>query len=59
MLDASTMKKTHRSIFIKEVKEAFPDIKDTINAEYGLLHCEMHVFCDYVQKLIDSGDKKS
>jgi len=49
---------THRSIFLKEVKEAFPEIRERINSEYGLLHCEMHDFTDHVQGLIDSGDKE-
>ncbi len=52
------MTRTHRAVFLKEVKQAFPEIRDSLNAEHGLLHCEMHVFCKHVQTLIDSGNKE-
>ncbi len=47
------MKKTHRSIFLKQVKEAFPELVAKINSEYGLLHLEMHAFLEFVQKQIE------
>lgn len=48
------MGKTHRSIFIKDVKEAFPELVKDINSEYGLLHLEMHVLHEFVQQQIDN-----
>jgi hypothetical protein len=42
----------HRSIFLKEVKDAFPDLRAEINAQYGLLHLEIGVFADFVQRAI-------
>jgi hypothetical protein len=47
------MKKSHRSIFLKEIKEAFPELVANINSEYGLLHLEMHAFLEFVQKQIE------
>ena len=51
------MNKLDRSIFLKELKNLFPEIRHDINQEYGLLHLEMHVFARFVQDLIDKGDK--
>ncbi len=51
------MNKTHRSVFLKDVKEAFPELRTELNSQYGLLHCEMHTFHDYVQSLIAKEDK--
>jgi hypothetical protein len=47
----------HRSDFLKEAKGLFPELRDPLNRQYGLLHLEMHAFCDFVQQRIDSGDK--
>lgn len=47
----------HRSEFLKIVKEAFPELRNIINAEEGLLHFEMDVFRRYAQKAIFDGDK--
>lgn len=52
------MERTHRSIFLKELKNLFPMLKDEINQEGGLLHCEMHVFASYIQNAIDSGEER-
>jgi hypothetical protein len=48
----------HRSIFLKELKDVFPDLKAEINAQCGLLHLEMHVFADFVQRAINIGNTK-
>ncbi|WP_426526425.1 DUF7674 family protein [Bradyrhizobium sp. McL0615] len=42
----------HRSIFLKELKGTFPDLRDAINSQYGLLHLEMGVLADFVQRAI-------
>jgi hypothetical protein len=47
----------HRSDFLKEAKGLFPELRDPLNREYGLLHLEMHAFCDFVRQRTDSGDK--
>jgi hypothetical protein len=53
------MEALHRSIFLKELKEAFPPLRDAINAQYGLLHLEVHAFTDFVQHAIADGDKET
>jgi hypothetical protein len=53
------MEALHRSIFLKELKEAFPQLRDAINAQYGLLHLEVHAFTDFVQHAIADGDKEA
>jgi len=52
------MRKTDRSIFLKELKASFPDLKNEINSQHGLLHCEMHVFHSYVQDQITQGNRE-
>jgi len=53
------MKALHRSILLKELKETFPQLRDAINAQQGLLHLEVHVFADFVQHAIADGDKET
>jgi hypothetical protein len=52
------MRAFHRSIFLKELKETFPQLREAINAQYGLLHLEVHVLTDFVQHAIADGDKE-
>ncbi len=47
----------HRSLLIKELKKAFPDITGDLNAEEGLLTFEVEVFSRYAQKCIDRVDR--
>ena len=47
-----------RSIFLKEVKGTFPDLRDEINSQYGLLHLDVHVLADFVQRAIALGNAK-
>lgn len=51
------MTKLHRSVFLKEAKSLFPELRGELNRQYGLLHLEMHVFCDFVQRLIEKGEE--
>ena len=51
------MKKAHRSEFLKSVKERFPQIRDGINKEDGLLTFEVTVFFNFIQEKIDTSDK--
>jgi hypothetical protein len=48
----------HRSIFLKELKDTFPDLTTEINAQHGLLHLEMGVFANFVQRAITLGNTK-
>ncbi|QHO77490.1 hypothetical protein ACH79_37525 [Bradyrhizobium sp. CCBAU 051011] len=48
----------HRSIFLKELKDTFPDLTTAINAQHGLLHLEMGVFAGFVQRAITLGNTK-
>src|SRR5689334_17394490 len=50
------MKRLHRSIFLKELKSVFPELTKGVNAEYGLLHLEMHVFARFAQRAITDRD---
>src|SRR5579885_887515 len=45
-----------RSAFLREVKEAFPQLRASLNAEHGLLHLEMHAFANFAQDAIYTGD---
>ena len=47
-----------RSKLLKEVKEAFPEIRAKINAQQGLLHFEVGVFYMHTQKLINNGERE-
>ena len=42
---------------MKELKEAFPQLRNELNQEYGFLHLEIHAFTRFVQGLIDAGEK--
>ena len=53
---SSDMKKAHRSEFLKTVKERFPEVRDGINKEDGLLSFEVAVFIKFIQRKIDSND---
>ena len=48
------MNKLHRSEFLKEVKKHFPEIREDINKEEGLLSFEIDIFIKHVQNQIDS-----
>jgi hypothetical protein len=47
-----------RSVFLREAKALFPALREDLNGQYGLLHLEMHAFCDFVQRLVDSHDER-
>ncbi len=51
------MDKLHRSQFLKELRTAFPRLRNDLNQEDGLLHLEIGVFMRFVQTLIDTGDQ--
>jgi len=53
------MKKAHRSEFLKAVKARFPEIRDKINKEDGLLTFEVSVFIKFIQIKIDASDQSS
>jgi hypothetical protein len=51
------MSSLDRSAFLREAKALFPELRADLNSQYGLLHLEMHAFCDFVQKLVDDRDE--
>jgi hypothetical protein len=51
------MNKLHRSLFLKELKTAFPQLRSDLNHADDLLHSETDVFMRFVRTLIDTGDK--
>jgi hypothetical protein len=50
------MNKAHRSEFLSEVKKLFPEIKEDINKQQGLLSFEIDIFIKHVQAKIDSNE---
>jgi hypothetical protein len=48
----------HRSVFLKELKDSFPNLRSEINAQHGLLHLEVGVFTSFVQRAITLGNAK-
>lgn len=50
--------KLDRSQLLKEIKEAFPEIRSEINSEEGLLHLEVGVFYQFTQKIINEGERE-
>jgi hypothetical protein len=54
--EAEVMAKLHRSIFLKAVKAAFPELTGELNSNHGLLHIEMHVLTNFTQRQIDQGN---
>ncbi len=49
------MGRLHRSEFLRELKATFPEIREVVNQEHGLLHLEMHGFRNFTQSAIDGG----
>lgn len=54
---ASRTRRLDRSLFLRELKKAFPELRSAVNQEYGLLHLEIHAFRDFAQAAIDRGDE--
>ena len=51
------MSNLHRSQMLAEVKQAFPDLIDELNAEEGLLAFELDVLCRFTMRMIGKGDR--
>jgi len=51
------MRKLDWSDFLKELKETFPQLRDELNQQDGLLILEITVFTNFVQSLINAGEK--
>ncbi len=49
--------RAHRSQLIAAIKEKFPELREAINQERGLLTYEMKVFMQFVQTQIDLGQQ--
>lgn len=47
----------HRSIFLAEVKKLWPELREKINAQSGLLFCEVLVVMQFLQRMIDDGER--
>lgn len=48
------MSKIHRSIFLKEVKDIYPEIRQKLNQQGNFFMCEVDIFLKLVQKQIDN-----
>ncbi|GAB1266725.1 hypothetical protein NBRC116492_35350 [Aurantivibrio infirmus] len=46
-----------RSQFLKELKGRYPEIKDELNSQEGLITFEVSVFLQLVQRNIDDGNR--
>jgi hypothetical protein len=51
------MNKLDRSMLLKELKTAFPQLRSDLNQEHRLLHLETDVLTRFVETSIDTGDK--
>ena len=54
-----TNAKLHRAVFLREVEQLFPEIREELNQQWGLLHLEIGVFCTFVRDRIDIGDNEA
>lgn len=46
-----------RSSFLKRLKTEFPQLRETVNQEQGLLHFEVNVFRQFTQRAIYAGEQ--
>ena len=53
------MNKIHRSIFLKELKEFYPELRKELNEQDGMFYLEVDVFLRFVQQCIDEGDHEN
>jgi hypothetical protein len=53
------MSKLHRSLWLSELKIAFPNLRNALNAEEGLLSFEMGVFAKFTQQKIAANDRET
>lgn len=53
------MKKSHRSEFLREVKDLFPQLTPELNNQTGLLSFEIEVVVRFLQTQIDQGERKT
>lgn len=49
----------HRSIFLKEITELYPELRKKLNEQDGMLYFEVDVFLKFVQKCIDECKHKN
>ena len=49
----------HRSEFLVELKREFPDVREDVNQEHGLLHLEVAAFARRTQRAIDEQDREA
>lgn len=50
------MNRLHRSEFLRELKQAFPELVADVNQQYGLLHLEVAAFRRHTQQAINNGN---
>ena len=53
------MKKIHRSIFLKEIKDSYPFLRSQLNDQDGMFCYEVSVFLRFVQRNIDEEDHEN
>ena len=53
------MPKLHRSQWLTELKRAFPELTDELNAEQGQLAFEMEVFSRFIRQRIADRDRQA
>lgn len=49
----------HRSIFLKEIKEHYPQLTSELNKQESMFDWEVSVFLKFVQERIDNGDQQN
>jgi len=53
------MTNVHRSVFLKELKEHYPDLTGKLNSQESVFFREVAVFLEYVQHHIDNEDQEN
>ena len=48
--------KIHRSAFLKEIKEDYPELREDLNRQSGEIYFEINVLLTFLQQKIDDGD---
>ena len=53
------MKPLHRNELISEIKREFPELKDELNAQDGLISLELYVFRQFTMRMIGRGERET
>jgi len=49
----------HRSVFLKELKDQYPELSDRLNSDQNMFERDVLVYLEFVQQHIDDGDREN